>query len=67
MFRLDGEVFLLGTAMADQLHLALGKVAFRRPFGRAGQIEGAGKNKARSEQETPAGFKQEFGPLPPLP
>jgi hypothetical protein len=27
MFRLDGDVFLLGTAMADQLHLG----QFRRP------------------------------------
>jgi hypothetical protein len=60
MLRLDGDVFLLGTAMAELLHMVRCQFGFEGAVGRAGQSDGAGKNEARSEPETPAGFKRQF-------
>jgi hypothetical protein len=60
MLRRDGEVFLLGTAMAELLHIVRCQIDFEGALGRAGQSDGAGKNEARSEPETPLGFKRHF-------
>jgi len=65
MFRFDGEVFLLGTAMADQLHQLLvahdqiGSLCAHDDA--PASLEGGGQNKARSEPETPSGFKAKSG------
>jgi hypothetical protein len=56
MFRFDGEVFRLGTAMAET-PWGPGRIQASRILRRARPSGGAGKNKARSEQETVAGFK----------
>jgi hypothetical protein len=58
MFRLDGEVFRLGTAICGNslclANPAAARVERAKAFRRGGQ-----KNKARSEQETASGFKQQ--------
>src|SRR3974390_518738 len=46
--------------MAAQLHLTAAKSGVRAPPGAPGQIDGAGKNKARSEQESLVRFKRHF-------
>ena len=60
MLRLDGDVFLLGTAMAELLHMVRCQIGFEGALKRAGQSDGAGKNEARSEPETPPRFKRQF-------
>jgi hypothetical protein len=57
MFRFDGDVFRLGTAMAET-PWGPGPNPSVAHLKRCAQPSGgAGKNKARSEQESAAGFK----------
>jgi hypothetical protein len=61
MLRRDGEVFLLGTAMAEFYSISHDR------YGRGQQratVRTGGQSKARSEQETVSGFKRENGRFP---